>query len=157
ALRVAGVRPAAEHAPGGPGPGVREAPRGRRRRPGAEAQRARPDPAAARRPGADREQDRPPALPHHPGPGRPRPPGRVAAGHRSGGRGPDPQAEGAVVSKVEFHPDSGLPMIEQAGVWRVLAALPGLASYAALAPWASARPVLPRSQWRPTGRRHRAK
>jgi hypothetical protein len=51
---------------------------------------------------------------------------------------------------IRYHPENGLPLHWDGQQHRVLAALPGRAAYAALAPWhESARePILPRSLWR---------
>ena len=54
---------------------------------------------------------------------------------------------------IRYHEDSGLPMIDQGGTLRVLAALPGRTSYASAPPWAGARPILPRDQWQETSLR----
>lgn len=48
--------------------------------------------------------------------------------------------------KVEIHPESGLPMIEQAGEFRVLGLLPPH-KLCALPDWGASRPVLPAGQW----------
>lgn len=51
---------------------------------------------------------------------------------------------------VERHPESGLPMIEQGGQWRVLGCLPGapiLGAAAGLGVWGAER-LLPRAKWR---------
>lgn len=54
---------------------------------------------------------------------------------------------------IRYHEDNGLPLVYEGGAYRVLAALPGRAAYAAAPAWADSKPVLPRNQWRPVSLR----
>jgi Papain family cysteine protease len=52
------------------------------------------------------------------------------------------------MKRMRYSEANGLPLIHAGGDYRVLAALPGRASYPSLAPWHASKPVIPRDQWR---------